>query len=300
MKLLYLSCLLFALSLVQATYAQSYYNFTKKNAPYSHLSGATVLTSDLSQQNYVFTIPAGFKMFGKNLSTTLQVGRNGYVVCTGPTNSFAFDPYLQGLSVRPSGSAISAKVDVAGTDTIIKIEWRNVTVTGSPATDSLNFQAWLYKKNQTIEFHYGPCNNSATFDTAVINTSLLSTDFMTNYESHSIVGTPAIPYDDSDPNTPNFFIGTIANGTVYSFTNSTTGISAIHTEKPVLYPNPAGNTLFIDAGTAELVSYSIYNAVGTTVVTGTAYGRTAIDVSSLSKGIYTVRVGNENLKFIHK
>ena len=147
--------------------AQRYYVFAGYLSSYQNLSNATVLTTDLSQSNYLYQLPAVFKMFGKELSANLVVGKNGFVVNTGSTNSFAFDPFLADIQPIGSTSSISAKIEYTTADTILKIEWNNVTLNGLPSGNYLNFQAWLYKNTETIEFRYGPSMITATSPTAI-------------------------------------------------------------------------------------------------------------------------------------
>jgi len=81
--------------------------------------------------------------------------------------------------------------------------------------------------------------------------------------------------------------------------NDMTGISAI-SEKPsfTLYPNPASDQLRIAVNGQSNVSCEIYSSLGQLVkqIKLDYNGETTIDVSSLKKGIYMVRVGQSTTK----
>ncbi len=56
-----------------------------------------------------------------------------------------------------------------------------------------------------------------------------------------------------------------------------------------IYPNPVNSTLFVNGGDAEY-SYEMFNGMGQKVAEGKATGNTQISVSSLTKGIYFLRL----------
>ena len=57
-----------------------------------------------------------------------------------------------------------------------------------------------------------------------------------------------------------------------------------------VYPNPVNNTLYINGGSQY--SYVMYNGMGQQVANGTAQGAQQINVSSMAKGIYFIRLTN--------
>ena len=64
-----------------------------------------------------------------------------------------------------------------------------------------------------------------------------------------------------------------------------------------LYPNPAKEGFYINAGETE-TQVSILNISGTRLILQPIQGKTYIDISSLSNGTYIVKVGNEVQKLI--
>ena len=58
-----------------------------------------------------------------------------------------------------------------------------------------------------------------------------------------------------------------------------------------VYPNPVSNTLYIK-GIDTTYRYALYNNMGQQVVNGQAQGLKQIDVNSLAKGVYFLRITN--------
>ena len=56
-----------------------------------------------------------------------------------------------------------------------------------------------------------------------------------------------------------------------------------------IYPNPVNSTLYIEGGNTEF-SYVLYNGMGQEIVSGKAQGSQQINVNSMAKGIYFLRL----------
>ena len=73
--------------------------------------------------------------------------------------------------------------------------------------------------------------------------------------------------------------------------HSTVGVDE-NSEAFVIYPNPASDKIYIEGTGFEFVE--IYNAMGQKLLTAKGEGKTEIDVTSLEKGVYFIKViGNE-------
>lgn len=79
---------------------------------------------------------------------------------------------------------------------------------------------------------------------------------------------------------------------------STLGVSSHSLEKVTIYPNPAKNVLQINAGTVSINSVVINSLDGKQVLR--AENTKQIDVSSLTSGIYLVKVTGENFETVKK
>ncbi|MCF8461909.1 MAG: T9SS type A sorting domain-containing protein [Flavobacteriales bacterium] len=73
----------------------------------------------------------------------------------------------------------------------------------------------------------------------------------------------------------------------YAYTGVPTGIDGAAISGLKVYPNPFNTEFVIE--TAELTTISVMNAMGEVVLSRTINGRTSIDATSLSAGIYFVR-----------
>jgi len=89
---------------------------------------------------------------------------------------------------------------------------------------------------------------------------------------------------------------------VWDATQAKIGYSDIY-EQPVIattqiYPNPATTELYVKRASQEPAGYIVYNGAGQIVLQGILQGNAPINVSSLSNGIYLMRVSGETLKVI--
>lgn len=87
-----------------------------------------------------------------------------------------------------------------------------------------------------------------------------------------------------------------------SFCNSLIDVSIPqmnHTEDVVIFPNPATDFLNVEVSDLTNLEYQIYNIQGKTVLHGSLdLVNHRIDIKSLFSGIYFIRIGNQNYKFI--
>lgn len=81
--------------------------------------------------------------------------------------------------------------------------------------------------------------------------------------------------------------GCTATSDPYAYTGIPTGIQDGVSRGLKIYPNPFSSEFMIE--TAELTSISVMNALGEVVLSRTINGRTTIDASGLSAGIYFIR-----------
>lgn len=75
------------------------------------------------------------------------------------------------------------------------------------------------------------------------------------------------------------------------------GINDIAAEKPTAYYNSATNVLIVQG--AENQKYDIYNVTGMQILSG-VLNTEEVSVSTLSRGLYLIKIGNTTVKFIKK
>ena len=101
-----------------------------------------------------------------------------------------------------------------------------------------------------------------------------------------------------DPNKRNTsFVMPAKNVTVQA--NFVTGIENIDADQVVIYPNPANDVIYIK-GLDENDGYKIVDITGKVLLRGSAYNGEAIDVTSLSSGVYFFQSNGTTIKFIKK
>lgn len=61
-------------------------------------------------------------------------------------------------------------------------------------------------------------------------------------------------------------------------------------EKPIIYPNPASDILFLNQNSTAVISINIYNLVGENVIAIDHLSSNEIDISSLKTGLYLLEV----------
>lgn len=93
-------------------------------------------------------------------------------------------------------------------------------------------------------------------------------------------------------------LGGIQQGTLFetclTFTDAILGTEENFASRVVLFPNPASNTLNV---TEAMQTYTIYNMLGNKVLEGTGQ---AIDISSLSEGVYMAALTNDGKNTVEK
>jgi hypothetical protein len=150
------------------------YVFGSYTAPYQNLVGSTDLFPGVKVDDDLEIIPIGFPFkwaISSFIVDTLILHSNG-LIYTKTTDTFlpglpnhGLDPLAadladrnyNGSSIATPKSVISYQTVGAAGDKICKIEYKNMGYYNDTlGNDSINFQVWLYEKDNKIEFHYGP------------------------------------------------------------------------------------------------------------------------------------------------
>jgi hypothetical protein len=84
---------------------------------------------------------------------------------------------------------------------------------------------------------------------------------------------------------------------VFSSVSAVETVAATGNEFAV-YPNPAKNYITIKNTADQELSYSIYGLDGAMLMSATQTAGTQINISSLQKGFYVIRVNNQAMKFL--
>lgn len=281
---------------------QPFYKFAKSAGTYTELTGDQVLTSDFSQNSYTYALPAGFKLYGNPVSTNLVIGRDGWTTNTTLNHFFAMDPlmFTSGmLGSNGTDSKISAKTEYTATDTIVKVQWKNARMSSHQGSEYINFQLWMYKGSQTIEFHYGPSNYTpVSTDTFYATTVFFKSDFSVQYEGHSLHMNGSVLTDDTTKGSNVIYKGVPPNGTIYTFIQPPISVQEINEGSSTIsvYPNPVKDMFTIKSRQGS--SYTITDMNGKQLQHGLFAGKISIDISAYAAGVYLLDVNGDVTRLV--
>lgn len=297
-----------------STPAQMPYNFTTKQNSYTPLNNAISLNKGEIWDEDAFTIPMDFPFtLGRRTVDTIYLKFDGIISADTSVTTLDgivfIDADLQdrgAMDTTQSLSPVSYKTEGAVGNRICKIEVANAGFYDErdqfgTMDDYVNVQVWLYEQDSKLELHYGPSkiSNPTKY---FLNGAGPLVGFAKEFsylESSGLVYTLA---GDPDSPTLDSFSMSIAgyllndypeDGTVYSFNNKTLSVSkeAI-TQQVLVYPTYVQNALHVDFGQETNAIYRVVSTTGARVdIYGEMNGRhSAIDVSSLSSGLYILQV----------
>ncbi len=293
-------------------------------------NATTILSSNgWDDTTVVFNLPAGFnfKYHGTPV-TQWRMDTHGGLY----PNDLDFGlqaPFIMGIKsdyLDNGNSKIS--FDVSGTtgSRIAKVEFRNLGFYGGNATDTANFQIWLYEGSHKIEYHchgpshtrsglLNPFNNGDNgvltglmFDVNIADTALAHVVKHKNgiYTDTSFLVDPANLEDQLDA----VVYDTVypVNGAVFAFApKSGTSVKELITRISSVSPNPAGDkvTLQLKNRPPADAQVVVYTLTGQSVlrrsITETL---TDIALDGLSKGIYMLSYNGagarETLRIVKK
>jgi uncharacterized repeat protein (TIGR02543 family) len=93
------------------------------------------------------------------------------------------------------------------------------------------------------------------------------------------------------------FSSVAANHTIAASFDITTGIEETSQTGVTLYPNPCRNSFIVNAGGESTMLY-MYDVNGKLTLSQSIQGKSTVNVSSLSEGIYVVKIDGRNYKLI--
>ncbi len=300
----------------------AYYSFTTFTASYQNITGVSV-TNGLMWDEEIDSIPIGFnfKLYNMQNDTISFIG-GSYAsfndilndpLLTAAAPMFedlcdkAFDPNVN-VEGDPGGvSNISYTTTGTVGSRICKIEVNNAGFYGEnlngPSASTVNYQLWLYETSNVIEFRFGACTllnpgdnffNAGGFISGLVDDLDFNTAIATN--SNLLNGPHTTPTMVAlTTNVTEYITGTPQSGRVYRFTNNTiTSVKNISMASNLqLYPNPAKDKLYINNISSELNNATIefYDVAGKQIHVENLSNE--INISSLNKGIYLVKIKTE-------
>lgn len=286
---------------------------------YSTTGTYTDLTNAISINNWqlwddpVYSVPIGFtfKLYDLMLDTVyFGIGLGGLVSSAIDANfeaDYAIIPFEADLIDRGelsgiSQSPISYKLEGNAGSRVLKIEWKNagfLCEIGELGTlnDYVNFQVWLFEGSNDIEMHYGlnmVTNPLINYDGETGAYVGVSDKYLLN--SYLLSGSPANPVISD---TLVCLEGTPANGTIYRFSNLTTGNDNDQPEKVQfkIFPNPVHQlaTVRISHGSLNHAELRLYDTFGRIVKTicNIQTNEFSFDCTDLARGVYVYQLTDQ-------
>jgi uncharacterized repeat protein (TIGR02543 family) len=104
----------------------------------------------------------------------------------------------------------------------------------------------------------------------------------------------------TDPELNDLFTITVMplnGGTLYAKWQLATSITPNHNELFEVYPNPSTGYIYVKVGN-NLTRVTLYDLNGSIMVSEEITEKTAIDISSLAKGVYTLKANGKTAKVV--
>jgi hypothetical protein len=271
--------LLFILTILGYTTikAQGNYTFSHSTMAYTELSGGT----QLFPVGFFDTLALGFDfMLDGRTNDTLKLRPKGTI--SADTVYTLAERTFEPFGGEHGQGSYSYLIEGQPGNRIVKLQYKNVKfdhdMTGA---DRINFQVWLFETDNAVEVHYGP-------------STILNPDWDYYYQEtgpyvglidFKLKGPVANPVTDTAIGTR--LTGTPPNGTVYRFLPSGTSVKQLEYSefKINVYPNPANDVLYLP----QSAEATILDITGKKIAQTKTSNQNAIDISSLTPGIYILR-----------
>lgn len=307
MKRFYLGGLLLILAAISQ--GQSY-TFEELSGEYSDLTESIILEEADYDNDYFLnldiegeTIPFFGLDFNFGGITTYAVQPLGNVRVDNDSSAVILDG-LRSLGIYPldETTKLSYQIDGEPGSHIIKVEWKNHTLTQGEPNNFFNFQIWVYQETGVIEFRYGPrseSNGSGFTDEDLLFIGIFySPDTFTSvYEKLWISGEiddleideePVLGFDN--------ILGVPAEGTIYRFTPTFLSTQNYPGKELlsdfVLAPNPAVESVSVQGLPEAIMNVDVMDTRGKLVKQFSSAHE--LEISDLESGIYFIRVETES------
>ncbi|MDX5320540.1 MAG: hypothetical protein LPK45_05545 [Bacteroidota bacterium] len=281
MKKIYITLLSAAFSLFAQ--AQSY-SFFQQNGPYEELKNDIILMTDSAEVYKVFKIPPYFRSFGHDLGDSVMVSQNGNTYMVTDYKGFGLNPFWTQMHLSDEDAKVSYQIEGPDGEHILKIQWKQLEHNGDELS-RLNFQLWVYEKDQTIEFHFGPGSVEGEFSCGLF---LFTSNFSHTLETITAGGSPDNPTIEN--HSVNFLTSFPEEGTIYRFAYLHAANPEINKTELIAFPNPCSGQFRVSEPGAEVLF--IIDALGKKQVFEKMDD--LIVLGNKSPGIYQVVIMREN------
>jgi len=290
----------------QKSYSQSY-TLTTLSGSYQNLSAGIPLHSNDSitwwdDAQGIINVPFSLKLFGNPVASLYFY--DAYISDDTLDETYAINVF--GANIWGNGAPVSYQITGTSPNRIYKVEWAEIGFDAYEdiSSASIEFQLWLYETSDVIEIHFGSHNIP---DPAVAYEGSGGPQINVSYYNDDPLNLIFLTGDASNPSITNdtntSITGTPVNGTIFRFTPV---VSSMQEQKPqkeiTIYSVNSINSIIVEDKSLnpdELIS--IYNMQGQLVYQHNSQNnKTIIPVSFLTKGIYFVKVLNNNITVVSK
>jgi hypothetical protein len=234
--------------------------------------------------------------FGIGMTPSTRFSRSNYGVC-----DRAYDSTI-GSELYKAKSYIGYMVEGLQPNRILKIEYNNCKFYKSKPQDSLYVQVWMYEKDNSIEFHYGPSSITTNYDSLEgyspkalpVEKGMVTGLLLHEGNYYRLEGNPISPiyrtYENQNQH-PYYTLSALPpNGTVYRFDPNAVSVQNTFNSTNTVYPNPVkqGTELNIELSDPSSATIELYNIMGQQMRILKTNGESLLgmDVQGLEKGTY--------------
>ncbi|MBS1910444.1 MAG: T9SS type A sorting domain-containing protein [Bacteroidetes bacterium] len=288
-----------------------FYTVTTRSAAYAELDNPTVIVNSPDQMasemsGYGLTIPFAMDAFGQHLdfdqtppSAFFFVGGFIGVNIQSIQRLCIFDGFISKLAWRDSTSSISYQLQGPEGERVLKVQWKNMGMTGNSSGDYVNLQIWLNGKDNSYEVHVGPNHVSGTAAYYNNNGPAIG-GFLSNYDFSVVDATVHLIGNPTRPSlelTQAYYpmSGTPGSGTVYHFAYQAPASVEPADKSPetvAFHPNPCTDRTVVELPEAlngTRPALSVHDMLGHEVIRmeNVATGD-RIECGALPAGVYYV------------
>ncbi len=237
--------LLVALVTFHLVQAQSY-SFESEQKPYVELQNDILLFDDTGAFKLVPVFPI-FRSFGHDFSDTLEIGYEGWMSKT-KDRGFWFLPIYGEYRFPDADSKVSYAIDETPGNRILKIQWKQLAIDTDLDT-RVNFQLWIYEKDQTVEFRYGKGSLPGEY---AIGIYLFNRNYSNVQESIEVKGHAGSVTTSMD--SIGFYNGFPNENDLYRFRYLNVGMDElIDGQQLSIYPNPSNGSFRFTQEEVEII-----------------------------------------------
>jgi Secretion system C-terminal sorting domain len=271
------------------------YEEIDSSIPAAEFNGTLDIIDELNGETFLFyDVPFTFGGL-----KTIAMGNNAFMRIDNDSSMIIIDGAFTAIDTLDGTSKRSYAIEGNSGNRVLKLQYKNLTLTNGEAGNYMNVQIWYYQSTGVVEVHYGPSSES---NASGFNSSngphagmfYSADDFSVCYEKLWCTGSPNSPTLAQTSNYVFSAMGGLPDeGTVFRFTptfviNNTGSIPDV--EIPVMFPNPTTGMVFID-GLPDFSVIQLLDLTGKRIDQFSPKGSTfSLDIAGYDDGLYFLKL----------